>query len=133
MKRYKRIDAVCGRYYEGFLELVKEYRNDGRIHLYQSHSRLSELMLEADIAISAGGTTLFELCAAGVPTITYTIADNQTQGAEWFNENAMMGYAGDARRDDNFSETEFGRIFEDTKLSNEDKAKKLLGINSLQA
>jgi len=35
--------------------------------------------------------------------------------------------------DDNFSETEFGRIFEDTKLSNEDKAKKLLGINSLQA
>lgn len=35
------------------------------------------LMQKADIAISAGGFTLYELCACGTPTITYCMADNQ--------------------------------------------------------
>jgi spore coat polysaccharide biosynthesis predicted glycosyltransferase SpsG len=38
---------------------------------------LREFMLEADIAVSAAGQTLYELAAAGTPTIAFAVADNQ--------------------------------------------------------
>ncbi len=34
-------------------------------------------MLKADLAISAGGQTLYELAAAGTPTVAIQVADNQ--------------------------------------------------------
>jgi len=40
-------------------------------------SDMAALMAEADIAISAGGSTLWELFCAGVPTIAIKTADNQ--------------------------------------------------------
>lgn len=45
---------------------------------------MSELMLQADIAISAGGTTLYELAAIGVPTIAFPMVDNQEKNVEGF-------------------------------------------------
>ena len=57
-------------------------------------------MKSADIAISAAGTTLYELCACGTPTISYVIADNQTDNAVWFDENNIIEFAGDVRLDD---------------------------------
>ena len=52
---------------------------------------------QADIAISASGSTLFELCAVGTPTICYTLADNQIKGGERFGKDGIMLYAGDIR------------------------------------
>lgn len=40
--------------------------------------RLIRLMRDADVAISAGGQTLYELAALGVPTIAMILADNQS-------------------------------------------------------
>ena len=39
--------------------------------------QMAELMSCCDLAISAGGTTLYELCAVGVPRLAYILADNQ--------------------------------------------------------
>lgn len=57
-------------------------------------------MQKADIAISAGGTTLYELCACGTPTISYAFADNQLDNVKQFQEDGLIDYAGDARIDD---------------------------------
>lgn len=43
-----------------------------------------------DICISAARTTLYEICACGVPLITYSLADNQIFGAKAF-ENLGLG------------------------------------------
>lgn len=43
---------------------------------------MAGLMAEADIAISSAGTTLWELCCVGLPTVTLEIADNQRHSAE---------------------------------------------------
>lgn len=43
---------------------------------------MAELMLKADMAISAAGSTLYELAACGVPTIALIQADNQVLAAE---------------------------------------------------
>ena len=45
------------------------------------------------------GATLYELCATGTPTITYSFADNQLDNVRQFAEDGIMRYAGDIRYD----------------------------------
>ena len=51
-------------------------------------------MNEADIAITAGGVTLYELCTCGTPSISYFTAENQRKNIEYFDENQVIYYAG---------------------------------------
>lgn len=67
------------------------------IFLHQDVTTMSVLMTSCDIAISAGGSTLYELCACGVPTICFSSADNQLFGVKGFEEAGLMAYAGDIR------------------------------------
>lgn len=55
------------------------------------------LMLQCDAAVSAAGTTLYELCACGLPSVTYILADNQRMGAAAFETAGLMPCAGDIR------------------------------------
>ncbi len=50
---------------------------------------LSEWMAWADVAISAGGTTCWELAFMGVPTITIILADNQEKNAQELAESGV--------------------------------------------
>lgn len=84
--------------------------------LHINEKYMSKLMEKCDVAISAAGTTLYELCATGIPTITYTLADNQLAAAEQFYEKGIMLNAGDCRTDARFIlrlESLFCRIIED--------------------
>lgn len=56
------------------------------------------VMMNARIAISAGGSTLYELAACGVPTITFSFVDNQLENVNAFSKKGIMPYAGDFRR-----------------------------------
>ena len=71
---------------------------------HRNVSRMSDLMLQCDLAVSAAGSTLYELCACGVPTITYVLADNQLPGATAFSDLGIMVNAGDDRTDGNLIE-----------------------------
>ncbi len=94
------IDAICGIYNPNFDMLCKRYDSCENISLHRSTDNIISYMQSADVAISAGGTTLYELCACGTPTISYIIADNQIDNASWFAENGVIALAGDARKDD---------------------------------
>ena len=67
------------------------------IILHYNVTRMSDLMLECDAALSAGGSTLYELCACGIPTISYVFADNQLQVVNEFSRQNIIYYAGDIR------------------------------------
>jgi UDP-2,4-diacetamido-2,4,6-trideoxy-beta-L-altropyranose hydrolase len=43
---------------------------------------MAELMAAADLAIGAGGTTTWERCCLGLPSIVLVLADNQREVAE---------------------------------------------------
>lgn len=45
-------------------------------------SDMAKLMAESDLAIGAAGTTAWERCCLGLPTLTIVLADNQRRGAE---------------------------------------------------
>ena len=66
---------------------------------------MSRIMLDNDIAVSAAGSTLYELCACAIPTVTYILADNQAPAAKVFNDKGIMINVGDVRAIPHFIET----------------------------
>lgn len=96
---FKRINVICGRYYDGYKNLQSMYQTYENINIYQAVSNMEDYMQTADIAVSAGGTTLYELCACGTPTISYSFVDNQLDNVKQFQEDEIIDYAGDVRYD----------------------------------
>ncbi|GAA5192814.1 UDP-2,4-diacetamido-2,4,6-trideoxy-beta-L-altropyranose hydrolase [Ferrimonas gelatinilytica] len=47
--------------------------------LHVATPRMAELMVEADLAIGAAGTTSWERCVLGLPTLTLCLAENQRE------------------------------------------------------
>jgi UDP-2,4-diacetamido-2,4,6-trideoxy-beta-L-altropyranose hydrolase len=70
------VDVVIGAMYAhaGELENLCASVPGARIH---RDADMAALMRQADLAIGAGGTTTWERCAAGLPTLAWPIADNQ--------------------------------------------------------
>ena len=54
-------------------------------------------MKQCDIAVTAAGSTVYELCACGVPSIIYTFADNQLAIARTVSEMGLLPWVGDVR------------------------------------
>ncbi|MCB9980943.1 MAG: UDP-2,4-diacetamido-2,4,6-trideoxy-beta-L-altropyranose hydrolase [Rhodospirillales bacterium] len=46
-------------------------------HLHKAVENMAEMMSQADIAFGCGGTTSWERCALGLPSLLITVADNQ--------------------------------------------------------
>ena len=99
IEKYDSIDAICGAYSEDYDKLDTLYSKVPSVHLHRSVSNLIDYMEKVDLAISAGGSTLYELCATGTPTITYSIADNQLDNVKQFDRDNLMTYAGDYRHE----------------------------------
>ncbi len=70
---------------------------DSRIHLHKNISNISDYMRSCEMAVSAGGTTLLELCACQLPTVCFSFADNQKGFVEEMGQRKIMLCAGDAR------------------------------------
>lgn len=72
------ITAVVGPFFENDVEIERAARGcQHRVELVIDPPTTRDVILAADLAISAGGQTLYELLAAGCPTIAIPIADNQ--------------------------------------------------------
>lgn len=66
------------------------------IQIHTNVQDMAALMRRCDLGISAGGTTLYELCAVGVPAVSFTTADNQLSAVKTFSDDHIIPYVGDA-------------------------------------
>lgn len=83
------------------IDVLKKLERDNVIlHINEQH--IADLMRKCDMAVSASGSTLYELCACGVPTIVFTLADNQIPAADMFDKMGIMLNSGDCRFDEKF-------------------------------
>ena len=98
--QFQIIDVICGIYNTNYNKFVKKYENNKNIKFHQAVNNIEQYMKKVDIAISAGGMTLYELCAIGTPAISFSFADNQLDNVRQFQEDGLIDYAGDARMDD---------------------------------
>ena len=89
--------VVVGNYFKNVEQLEKLQKKNPKIVLKHNVSNMSELMKYNDVAVSAGGTTLFEVCACGLPAISFSMADNQIPMAEYFDQKELIPYSGDER------------------------------------
>jgi len=60
-------------------EMIKTYSQDKNVEVIIGASNMAELMLNADLAIGAGGSTSWERCCLGLPTLLYILAENQKE------------------------------------------------------
>lgn len=80
-------------------DMIKEYikSKKNNIKLYLDCENMASLFGKADLAIGAGGVSLWERCCVGLPTVLLTIADNQVPAALAMNGTGAIVYSGDIR------------------------------------
>ncbi len=64
---------------------------------YPRIQNVAQLLTGCDLAVSAAGTTLYELCAVGVPTLAFSMADNQVTFAGKLAKAGVIDNIGDVR------------------------------------
>jgi spore coat polysaccharide biosynthesis predicted glycosyltransferase SpsG len=70
------IDVVVGPYHQ---EPRVDMQARARVNLHRGLTSLAGLLADAQIVISAGGSTCWQVCCSGVPLIAVQTADNQQQ------------------------------------------------------
>ncbi|USR89925.1 UDP-2,4-diacetamido-2,4,6-trideoxy-beta-L-altropyranose hydrolase [Phormidium yuhuli AB48] len=95
------VDVVVGANnpHRGELEQLVEARHSagiGETRLYSTRPHLADLMAQADLALGAGGTTTWERCCLGLPTVVVSIAENQVAACEALQAEGVIQYLGAA-------------------------------------
>lgn len=91
--------VILGRFHQHESKIQEQWSSYSNIFLYKNVSTISQYMIMCDVAVTAGGSTVYELCACGLPAIIYTLADNQFEIAREFNAMGLIPWCGDIRRD----------------------------------
>lgn len=75
----KEIDEDLNIYAAGDKKLhdLGEIKKDKKIHLFSNIKDIEIIMKKCDVAVTAAGTTIYELMFLGIPTVTFAIAENQ--------------------------------------------------------
>jgi len=62
--------------------MLRNFAKNKKITIIIDADNMAELMLNADLAIGAGGSTSWERCSLGLPTLLYVTAENQKEIAK---------------------------------------------------
>ena len=84
------VDVVIGNlnpYYNEIKILTSKIPNTSYHHNVEN---MAELMTSADLCIGAGGTTIWERCCVGLPTITIILAENQKNISENLDKEGVL-------------------------------------------
>lgn len=101
--RYSELDIFCviGKFNINKDMLMAKYCHNKKIHFLYNIKNMKDYMIRCDLCITAGGITVYELCACGIPAITFSLADNQLSMVKKMDEIGLMPWAGDVRENIN--------------------------------
>jgi UDP-2,4-diacetamido-2,4,6-trideoxy-beta-L-altropyranose hydrolase len=75
------IDIVIGASAPSVPGLVKVARRDARLQLHIDTPHMARITAEADIAVGAPGSSTWERCTLGLPSVLVVLAENQKPAA----------------------------------------------------
>lgn len=102
--------------------LAKIKEKDNRVILCENVKNMAAIMQKCKYAVSAGGTTLYELCACAIPTVCFSFADNQEMSTAEMGRREIMLYAGDARTTKNIGDEIVDRLCYFLRFPDKEKA-----------
>ena len=94
-----RYHVVCGPFSEYKEELYALAKEHPAFVIHENVTRMSELMQACDLAVSATGSTMYELCSMQLPVVCFYFAENQRQMAECFGDTTEIVNAGNITAD----------------------------------
>ena len=94
------LNVVVGGMFETKAGLHQIYDDDSMVVLHENVKSMSTLMAISDLAISASGTTVYELAAANVPTISFAMVEEQVKSARKLSELGVVEYCGEIYNDE---------------------------------
>ena len=74
---YMEKKVIIGRNFHNVAEIENLKDERSELIYFPNSGGMKAIMLEADVAITAGGQTVYELASMGVPAIIITVAENQ--------------------------------------------------------
>jgi spore coat polysaccharide biosynthesis predicted glycosyltransferase SpsG len=90
------VDVVVGPLFQNVEEIMAAAdEQPGSVTLHHDPLDLRSLMLGADVAISGGGQTTYQLAATGTPIIAIRLAENQTINLNGLSEVGALMWVGD--------------------------------------
>ncbi len=94
-KKYK-IDVIVGTSNPNKKQIIKLCSKISFCNFYEQVENISKYMKKADLAVGAGGTTTWERCCLGLPTIVTSLSKDQKKIAEDLSKIGCVIYLGDA-------------------------------------
>lgn len=90
-----RVTAIIGPFFDRRADIQRMADGCRRpVRLVEAPESMRDLMLEADLAISAGGQTLYELAVTGTPAVAVAVADNQVASMRALEARGVVQVAG---------------------------------------
>lgn len=98
-------DIVLGGTNQFREKIENECKSSGNVTIHCQIDYMAQLMAQSDLSISGGGTTTWERCCLGLPSLTIALAENQVEVAK-LSENAgfakYLGYYTEVKAEDIF-------------------------------
>lgn len=91
--------VVAGRFNPNYQALMQAAEHHENVRFHCDVTDMAGLMTAADIAVTAGGSTVYELASLGVPFICFSCAENQEPLTEYIGNHNIAGFAGAFHRD----------------------------------
>jgi UDP-2,4-diacetamido-2,4,6-trideoxy-beta-L-altropyranose hydrolase len=91
-------DLIIGKFNPNLKVLQQMAEVHPQINIHVDVKDIASLMAQSDIAITAGGTTVYELAALGVPMICFSYAENQEKLTDYIENNKIAGSGGKYHR-----------------------------------
>jgi UDP-2,4-diacetamido-2,4,6-trideoxy-beta-L-altropyranose hydrolase len=92
------LDVVLGRQAPSLKALTRIAVHDPRLTIHVDTPEMARLMAEADMAVGAAGSTIWEACTVGLPSVLVVVAENQRPASASLaaRDAAIVADAGDA-------------------------------------
>ncbi len=88
------VDVVIGKANPHVEEIRSLCSRMSHTTIYHNNANMAELMVRADISLGAGGTTTWERCCLGLPTLIIAVAENQVAISTEVEKRGMAMYLG---------------------------------------
>lgn len=102
---------IMGRFNPHFQKMKEREKDDANLWIHHDVKDMAELMQRCDVALTAGGSTVYELAAVGVPFICFSYAENQEALVEYIGKQHIAGCAGAWHKDAAKTLDNLGRQF----------------------